>query len=381
MTADPRADCRFLLVSAGHRFLQAVLPLHRPTSDRALSTFIRVARDLKVSHWDTEVVLTSILSVMDRHVKCLPSLVDRYCAGAPLVDGGDGLARFAACFEELLRYEGIGDLAVQRAIQIIHSSYSDCKTGLGSIARLLGRHPSHLTVAFKRHTTLTSGEYLQGVRLQHAARLLLSTDKSVKEVWSEVGYKHAANFNHDFKRVFGVNPRTYRASAVQAWADEKFADPQRGGPESRVPNPRGDLVLIVDDDDVTRSTCRRFLSLRSFRVATASTAAECLEQVAQEVPAAILLEYRLPDMDGVECLRALRRWPTASDVAVVLFTADFEVYDRDDEIRALNGLIASKLCALCDVETIVGYLIGAVPVRDRYAPASIGGDRVRVRTG
>ncbi len=79
------------------------------------------------------------------------------------------------------------------------------------------------------------------------------------------------------------------------------------------------LVLVVDDDP----TARRMLDVRmralACRVTMAANAQEALAALAREVPAVIVLDVRLPDMDGLDVLRAIHEHdPT---LPVVLVTA------------------------------------------------------------
>ncbi len=66
-------------------------------------------------------------------------------------------------------------------------------------------------------------------------------------------------------------------------------------------NPAGPLVLVVDDDP----TARRMLDVRmralGCQVAMASTGQEALAAVEQELPALILLDLQMPEMDGWRC--------------------------------------------------------------------------------
>ena len=241
---------------------------------------------------------------------------------------------------------------------IIDECYRDSSLTEESIARRVQRQPATLSASFKRETGFTVGEYRRDVRLDHAADLLATTNKTMKEVWSAVGYNHPSNFDHDFKRKFGVTPSEYRRRAIRSVVPPQEQH-KRSPPTDTASHIRSNApatVLIVDDNDDTRNTIGRFLQLEGFTVATAARGAECLERVTQLSPKAILLDYRMPDMDGLECLRALRQRRTAKSPAVALFTADLDLYDREDEVHALDAIIASKLCDLEDVKSLVVYL-------------------------
>ncbi|MCP9769618.1 AraC family transcriptional regulator [Lacihabitans sp. LS3-19] len=63
---------------------------------------------------------------------------------------------------------------------------------------------------FKARTQKTFVEYLIGVRLNHACKLLRETDKSVIEICYESGYKNLSNFNRQFRIHFNISPKQYR---------------------------------------------------------------------------------------------------------------------------------------------------------------------------
>ncbi len=80
------------------------------------------------------------------------------------------------------------------------------------------------------------------------------------------------------------------------------------------PSPR---VLLVDDDDTFRRVMSAELSRRGYSVSTASTGQGALEQAAGAELDVILLDLRLPDMDGIEVLKRLREREMAGGVVVL----------------------------------------------------------------
>ncbi len=64
--------------------------------------------------------------------------------------------------------------------------------------------------------------------------------------------------------------------------------------------------LVVDDSRVIRKVARRILEDLGFEVAEAADGVEALAWCTAVMPDAILLEWRLPGMDGLEMLRRLR---------------------------------------------------------------------------
>ena len=81
------------------------------------------------------------------------------------------------------------------------------------------------------------------------------------------------------------------------------------------------LVLIVDDNDRNRKLAVDVLRLARFRTLEAVTAAEGIALASEHLPDAILMDLRLPDLDGTEAARILRADPRTSRIPVVAVTA------------------------------------------------------------
>ncbi len=76
-------------------------------------------------------------------------------------------------------------------------------------------------------------------------------------------------------------------------------------------------VLVVDDEAAIRQTLDRILTYEKYRVLGADSGPEALRLVTDEVVDAILLDIKMPGMDGFEVLDELRRLQVAAPVIVV----------------------------------------------------------------
>jgi two-component system, OmpR family, response regulator MprA len=87
-------------------------------------------------------------------------------------------------------------------------------------------------------------------------------------------------------------------------------------------------ILVVDDDRALREALRRALTLSGYDVQLADGGAQALEMLAQAPPDAVVLDVSMPDVDGLEVCRRLRR--IGHRVPVLILTARDAVADRID---------------------------------------------------
>lgn len=83
-------------------------------------------------------------------------------------------------------------------------------------------------------------------------------------------------------------------------------------------------ILIVDDNDMNSLVERKLLEATKVRIDTAGSGAECLEKTMRKYYHVILLDYMMPEMNGLETLRQLRRQENGlcRDSAVVVLSAN-----------------------------------------------------------
>jgi chemosensory pili system protein ChpA (sensor histidine kinase/response regulator) len=92
---------------------------------------------------------------------------------------------------------------------------------------------------------------------------------------------------------------------------------------------RRPLVLVVDDSVTVRRVTQRLLVREGFRVALAQDGFGALEMLADEVPAVILSDIEMPQMDGFELVRNLRANPAFAHVPVIMITSRIAQKHRD----------------------------------------------------
>ena len=78
-------------------------------------------------------------------------------------------------------------------------------------------------------------------------------------------------------------------------------------------------VLVVDDEPEAVELLREFLAAKGYEVLTASDGEEALCKVKEERPHLILLDVRMPKMDGLEVLKQIRE--IDREVGIIMVTA------------------------------------------------------------
>lgn len=80
--------------------------------------------------------------------------------------------------------------------------------------------------------------------------------------------------------------------------------------------------LVVDDSRVIRMVARKILEELNFEVIEAEDGKVALEACEKSLPDAVLLDWNMPVMDGLEFLLALRKMPGNENVRVVFCTTE-----------------------------------------------------------
>jgi two-component system, cell cycle response regulator DivK len=83
----------------------------------------------------------------------------------------------------------------------------------------------------------------------------------------------------------------------------------------------GPLVLIVDDNEKNLKLARDVLRAAGLRTLEAETGAEALALAAEHVPDVILMDLRLPDMDGADAARSVAGDEGTAHIPVVALSA------------------------------------------------------------
>jgi two-component system cell cycle response regulator DivK len=89
-----------------------------------------------------------------------------------------------------------------------------------------------------------------------------------------------------------------------------------------------ELILVVEDNDKSRKLVRDVLTFKGYEVIEAETGEEGVRLAQARPPSLILMDIRLPGIDGVEALRRLRGEPATQGIPVMAMTASVMAEDR-----------------------------------------------------
>ena len=100
-------------------------------------------------------------------------------------------------------------------------------------------------------------------------------------------------------------------------------------------------VLVIDDDEIIREALKRSLKLYGFEVYPAEDGLTGLNLAREKRPAFILLDWMMPEMDGLEVLSELKHDKRTEDIPVFMLTDRGMIGDLDQafEIGADDYII------------------------------------------
>jgi two-component system response regulator PrrA len=121
-------------------------------------------------------------------------------------------------------------------------------------------------------------------------------------------------------------------------------------------------ILIVDDDEGVTQTFARMLQLEGYQVRTAVSAEKGLIEAEQSHPDAIILDLRMPLVDGLGFLRRLRARDDQRETPVAIVTGDYFLDDSvSTELRELGAELRFKPLWLADLVSLAQNLLKVTP--------------------
>lgn len=104
------------------------------------------------------------------------------------------------------------------------------------------------------------------------------------------------------------------------------------------------LILLVDDFEDARHIYGSYLEFRGLRVICAEGGREAIDYAREHRPDVILMDLRMPEVSGVDAMRALRSDPSFTNVPIVALTAHALDAERKEALQAGFDGVISKPC-------------------------------------
>jgi CheY-like chemotaxis protein len=105
-------------------------------------------------------------------------------------------------------------------------------------------------------------------------------------------------------------------------------------------------ILLVEDNELNRDMLSRRLMRKDYAVVCAVDGLEAVAMAASEQPDLILMDMRLPELDGWEATRRIKSAPQTQSIPIIALTAHAMAGDRDQALAAGCDDYDSKPIAL-----------------------------------
>jgi two-component system, cell cycle response regulator DivK len=122
-----------------------------------------------------------------------------------------------------------------------------------------------------------------------------------------------------------------------------------------------ELILVVEDNDSSRKLVRDVLKFRGYEIVEAETGEDGVRLAQERRPSLVLMDIRLPGIDGIEALRRLRAEAATREIPVLAMTASVMTEHRQKIMDAGFDAFQSKPINVRDFVAAVEQLLARRP--------------------
>jgi DNA-binding response OmpR family regulator len=127
-------------------------------------------------------------------------------------------------------------------------------------------------------------------------------------------------------------------------------------------------ILLVDDEAEFRETAGKLLVRRGYDVATAPDGAHAMRVVLRGGVDAVILDVKMPGMDGIDTLRELKR--IQPDLAVIILTGHLLKSTEQEGLKLGAFAYLTKPCTIADLVSTINAAVAARATRQDGAQPS-----------
>ena len=118
-----------------------------------------------------------------------------------------------------------------------------------------------------------------------------------------------------------------------------------------------ELILVVEDNDKNRKLVRDVLTFKGYEIIEAETGEEGVRLAQERHPSLVLMDIRLPGIDGIEALRQLRAEAATREIPIMAMTASVMTADRQKITDAGFDAFQSKPLKVSDFVAAVERIL------------------------
>jgi len=112
-------------------------------------------------------------------------------------------------------------------------------------------------------------------------------------------------------------------------------------------------VLLIDDEKDFLALLKDALEIRDFEVIAANNAVEAGMELANKLPALVLMDIKMPGIDGLQACEAIRRNPDTKDIPIMIVSA---VADESYKKQAKGFGVIDYFVKPVDIEKLVARI-------------------------
>src|SRR3954470_19466387 len=116
-------------------------------------------------------------------------------------------------------------------------------------------------------------------------------------------------------------------------------------------------ILVVDDDPLMHRLFQHHLERAGFQMVSARSGREALEIATRQPPELIVMDIMMPDMDGLEALRELKKGDATKAIPVIVITANGHFMARKESEISGAAVFLTKPFSPTQLVTEIGRLV------------------------